>query len=408
MITTGARRRVAVVLVSLRDDGGAETLIRTLLDEVADEPYDLEIFTLRDVNDLRGAEFVERDVPVHTFPARRLVSPLRFWRLLRRIRSGGFDVIHTNLPAANILGICCGTLLRIPVVATLHNTETKADRHWYQGRLEGVLLRRAAARVIAVGERTAEARRPLLRGTTVHVLHNAVAASAPLEPGERRHLRASVMTDPDRRLLLSVGRLATQKAHDDLLHAFAAVRAERDDVELAIAGRGPRQRELVELTDQLGLGGRVHLLGVRTDVRRLMRAADVFVMSSRWEGLPVALLEAMEAGLPVVSTAVGDVPGVLAGGDGRLVPPADPPAFARAVLAVLAGPVPGAPANERIVAERFSSRAWATTLTGHYEAAIASRPGRRGSGARRQASVDDGEHDGIRAGHPSVDGPGDR
>ena len=113
---------------------------------------------------------------------------------------------------------------------------------------------------------------------------------------------------------------------------------------------------------------------MRSDVRDLMRAADVFVMSSHWEGLPVALLEAMEAGLPVVSTAVGDVPAVLEGGTGTLVEPSDPPAFARAVIETLAHPcLADTNSNRRIVEERYSSAAWATTMTHHYEAAIESR-----------------------------------
>ncbi len=364
-------RRVAVILVSLRYDGGAETLLRTLIDELADEPYDLEVFTLRNVSHERGEHFRTRGIAVRSFPARRLVSMRRFLRLLRSVRAGRFDVIHTNLPPANILGMFCGLLLRIPVVVTLHNTETKADRHWYQGRLETFMLQHLATRVIAVGDRTADARRRLLKNTDVHVLHNAVAPTPPLEPDELWRLRHSIMTNSRNRLVITVGRLASQKAHDDLLRAFATVRSTHDDVELAIVGRGARLDELTRLVDELGLGGAAHLLGMRHDVRHLLQASDVFVLSSHWEGLPVALLEAMEAGLPVVSTRVGDVAEVLDGGDGRLVEPGDVAALASAITESLASLAEtGGDANRRVVEERYSSHAWATTMSRHYDEAI--------------------------------------
>jgi glycosyltransferase involved in cell wall biosynthesis len=98
-------------------------------------------------------------------------------------------------------------------------------------------------------------------------------------------------------------------------------------------------------------------------------------MSSHWEGLPVALLEAMEAGLPVVATAVGDVPEVLADGSGRLAPPGDVEAIAAAILAALDDlrrpDDVGAPnANARLVEQRYSSHAWARAMAAHFEDAI--------------------------------------
>lgn len=370
-------RRVAAVLVSLRFDGGAESLMRTLITELDGYPYDIEVFTLRAPDATRVGDFEARGVFVHTFPARRLVDPMRFVRFLRAIRSGGFDVLHTNLPAANVLGLLCGRMLRIPVVVVLHNSETSADAHWYHGRLERCLIHRFASRVIAVGERTARSRQEVLPGMTIEVLPNAVAPSAPLTPDERLALRASVMANPDRRLLLTVGRLTEQKAHGDLIDAFRLVRSRRDDVELLIAGRGDLEDELRRSVADLDLADVVHVPGMRHDVRSLMRAADAFVMSSRWEGLPVALLEAMEAGLPVASTDVGDIPEVLRRGAGVLVPPGAPDELARAIDDVLELPSGAGEANRRIVEERYSSHAWAMTMAHHYEGAIADGHARR-------------------------------
>lgn len=363
-------KRVAAVMVSLRPDGGAETLIRTLIDELDPEEYEVEVFTLREPRH-RGSGTDAMGVPVHSFPGRRLVDPRRFARFVRAVRAGDFDVIHTNLPAANILGLLCGRLLGIPVVVVLHNSETGADDHWYHGRLERLLIGRYASQVIAVGERTANARRDMLPNATVDVLPNAVPPSTPLTAEERRALRATLMTDPDRSLLLAVGRLTEQKAHDDLVAAFAVVAERRSDVELAIAGRGRKEAELRAMIDELGLADRIHLLGVRDDVRDVMWASDVFVMSSRWEGLPVALLEAMEAGLPVVSTAVGDVPEVVRDAAATLVPVGDRDSLADAIGSMLEtdrcelGAI-----NRRVIADRYSSHSWALAVSAHYEDAI--------------------------------------
>ncbi|MFT4867196.1 MAG: glycosyltransferase involved in cell wall biosynthesis [Ilumatobacter sp.] len=376
--STPRNRRIAAVLVSLRLDGGAEALMRTLIDELDGEPYDIELFALRQPAASVIADFEAQGVAVHVLSAARLIDPLRFLRFVRAVRRGHFDVLHTNLPPSNILGLICGTLLRIPVVVVLHNSETSADDHWYHGRLEHILVQRFAAQVIAVGEQTAVARRAMAPDATISVLPNAVSSSMPLEVDERDALRATLMTNPTGQLLLAVGRLTQQKAHEDMIAAFKLVLDRRDDVELVIAGRGRREPQLRRLVEELGLEDRVHLVGVRTDIRRVLRAADAFVMSSHWEGLPVALLEAMEAGLPVASTNVGDIPVVLNGGVGVLVPPGNSAALADAMIEVLALPRDqSGNANRRIVEERYSARTWALAMTQHYDAAIATRHGRK-------------------------------
>lgn len=370
---TAPPRRVAVLVVSLRSDGGAEALVRTLLHELHGSRYELEVFTFKRVRGESWAEVEQLGAKVEMFPARRLISPRRFAALLRRLHRGGYDVIHTHLVAANIVGLLCGFLLRVPVVVTLHNTETQADRHWYHGRLETFLIRRTAARVIAVGELTARARGEMLGDVDLHVLPNAVSPTAPLSAEERLDIRRSLMTDPSAPLVLSVGRLEAQKAHDDLIAAIQLVRASVPSVELALAGRGSLHGAIETRIAEEGLVGAVHLLGSRLDARRLMRACDVFAMSSHWEGLPVALLEAMEAGAPIVATRVGDVPEVLGDGCGRMVEAGDVEALADAITRTVRDIERGADLSSRCraaVAERYSSARWAREVADHYEAAL--------------------------------------
>jgi glycosyltransferase involved in cell wall biosynthesis len=135
--------------------------------------------------------------------------------------------------------------------------------------------------------------------------------------------------------LLAVGRLSEQKGFADLLEAFAIVHNTHPEAFLAIAGAGELQGELTARLQQLGLTGHASLLGGRSDVPQLLRASDVFVSSSLWEGLPVAVLEAMSAGLPIVATRVGEVPLTVVEGTGLLAPPAQPQQLAAALQTML-------------------------------------------------------------------------
>jgi glycosyltransferase involved in cell wall biosynthesis len=141
-------------------------------------------------------------------------------------------------------------------------------------------------------------------------------------------------------MAVAVGRLEPVKGFDLLLRAFAAVRGAVPDARLCIVGDGRLAGELTAQAGALGLGGAVELPGRldRESVRDRLRRASVFVLSSRSEGMPLALLEAMACGVPPVATRVGGVPEVVAGGAGLLVPPGDADALAAALVRVLRDP----------------------------------------------------------------------
>jgi glycosyltransferase involved in cell wall biosynthesis len=135
--------------------------------------------------------------------------------------------------------------------------------------------------------------------------------------------------------VLSVGRLRAPKDFTTLVRAVAA--CEPGSVRLQIAGDGPDRDRVAGEIARLGLGAAVELLGARDDVQDLLAAADIFVLSSRSEGMPMTVLEAMAAGLPVVASAVGGVPEAVGDGEtGTLVPPGDPDALGRALAVLVA------------------------------------------------------------------------
>lgn len=141
---------------------------------------------------------------------------------------------------------------------------------------------------------------------------------------------------PDGRVLVgAVGRLAAVKNYALLIRAFARVRAESGDVALVLVGDGEEREQLEQLTRDLGVGQDVTFLGWRTDVASLIPLFDVLAVSSISEALPLVVLEAMSAAVPVVSTAVGEIPKVIADGAGVVVPPDDVDAFAGALRRVV-------------------------------------------------------------------------
>jgi glycosyltransferase involved in cell wall biosynthesis len=137
-----------------------------------------------------------------------------------------------------------------------------------------------------------------------------------------------------------VARLMPQKDHATFLAAAARVHQQIPDVRFLIVGEGPLLPRLIDQTQELGLQGAVIFAGLRRDVPAVMAAIDVLAFSSKWEGLPVAMLEGMAAGKPVVATAVNGIPGVLADGKmGILAPPNNPEALAEGMMALLQNPV---------------------------------------------------------------------
>jgi len=167
-----------------------------------------------------------------------------------------------------------------------------------------------------------------------------VGRFAPRDEAARERLVATLGLPPSTRVVGTVGRLNRVKDHAGLLQAFARLQGDVPDAVLVVAGDGELRAELAALAATPALAGRVHLLGDRSDVADLLRAFDLFVMSSRSEGYSIALLEACASALPIVATDVGGNAEIVhAGENGLLLPPGDPVALADALRMLLADPL---------------------------------------------------------------------
>ncbi|HEX2192962.1 MAG TPA: glycosyltransferase [Acidimicrobiales bacterium] len=267
---------------------------------------------------------------------RALSSLVGGWRILRAWRP---DALISFGYQANMLGRVAGTLARVPVrISSLRNEN-------FRGRGRGLINRATsflATTTTTNSELTAKGfvRRHVVPARRLVVIPNSIdRATIEAAAGERQRARRELAVAGDDFLWLAMGRLHPQKDYPSLLAAFAAMARVHPSARLRIAGEGPLLTELTELVDDLGLGDKARLLGLREDVPRLLAAADALVLASAYEGLPNVIMEAMAARLPVVATEVGGVPELVEEGrTGFLVPPREPEALARAMAAVVALP----------------------------------------------------------------------
>jgi L-malate glycosyltransferase len=330
--------RVAHLIDSLKV-GGAQKLQVSFARAGRERDLEMSIISLANTSDTPVLEELAAiQVPIVTFPAKKLFNFERLSKLYRFCRENKFDVIQTHLCTANILGPLIGRACGIPVVATLHSASFD-PRFYKRGRytLESRALRHGATRVVGVGNVVAQANQARVGRRKIHVIPNAIVATERFS-AEARTQKRNELALQNAIIFISVGRLSLPKAYPDLLRAFAIVHARQSSARLLIVGTGQMQEEVTSLIQQLNLNDSVTLLGQRSDVPALLNAADVYVSSSHWEGLPVAILEAMSAGLPIASTSVGDIPKVVSSNSGILVPPRDIESLADAMIELACNP----------------------------------------------------------------------
>jgi glycosyltransferase involved in cell wall biosynthesis len=281
---------------------------------------------LRDAALAAGVRFVPlRHVRRELHPVHDPLGLLELGALMRRERP---DLVHANSSKAGVLGRLAAALAGVPVrIFTAHgwafNASSGATSTLY--RWADRMMAPLTSVTICVSERDREAgiaARTCRAGRTV-VMPSAVDAGPPPPPRERR--------TP---VVVTVARLAEPKDPLTLVRALAAVRGPAFTARLV--GDGPERPAVEAEIRAAGLLEQVELTGERRDVPQLLEHADVFVLSSRSEGAPLSVLEAMAAGLPVVATAVGGVPELVDDGTtGLLVPPGDAPALAAALERLL-------------------------------------------------------------------------
>ena len=258
------------------------------------------------------------------------------WGFLRREK---IDVIETFTHDSNMVALPIAWLARVPVRIATHHGVIEGFSRWRMFIHSWMVNHNIAHKLVAVSQKTREVSLSEgVREERIAVIANGIVP-LPIESRSRLEVREEAGMDVNDLMLVSVGRLVYQKAHEVLIACMPDVLKEFPNAKVLIFGEGPLRTDLQAQIEKLDLSNSVKLPGKTDQIAQHLASADIFVMPSRWEGLPIALLEAMSAGLPSVATKVEGVDEVLLEGEhGLFVPVENPQALAQAILQLLRDP----------------------------------------------------------------------
>ena len=325
--------------VSGLERGGAEGQLVWLANGLADRGWDVTVAVYLPAGTLsRRLDLREDRLRVVSLNAGggllRFAAVPKAFALIRRLRP---DVLVGAMFHGMVTVRVLGRMLGVPVnVSWVHS-----DRHSWVREWVLRLTRGFADAVVALSGSLAEglAHHGVASPSQLHVVQNAVDDRSFGDRPRREEMRRRLGLPPNAFVWLAAGRLEIEKDYPNMLRSFATLVRDRPDAMLAIAGDGSEKPRLRKLIGELHLAEHVRLLGLRDDVPDILAAADGLVLSSAWEGMPVVVLEAMAAGLPVVVTAVGALPDMIADGrTGIMVPPQDSVALAAGMARLMAMP----------------------------------------------------------------------
>lgn len=291
-------------------------------------------------------EAARRGVTVNLVPSlRRRITPgdaRAVVELVRHFRRERPDIVHTHSSKAGLLGRLAARIAGVPaVVHTVHGWSFH-DGMSPVGRAVAVRLERLAARwtsaLVVVTDNDADIGSAEGIGTWGQyvLVRSAVDVDGLRQAAASREQARTALGIPEGVPVMGcVTRLCEQKDPATLLRAARRVVDVRPEARLVVVGDGPLRADVEAMVDELGLRGHVDLLGPRTDVATLLPGFDAFLLTSRWEGLPRAVIEAMAVGVPVVATDVGGIADAVTDGQtGLLAPAGDDGALAAAVLRI--------------------------------------------------------------------------
>lgn len=311
--------------------GGAEHVVVNLADALAARGHQVKIAYLT------GEALVlpkDKSIEVIAIGMKGKAGFLSaYFKLRALVKAFQPDVVHSHMVHANLISRLLRLTVKIPkLVCTAHSTN------------EGGLLRMLAYRItdkmadistnvsqeavdIFIAKGAAKPGRML-------ALPNGIDVNTFAFNSDARVTLRSELGITDQKMILAVGRLYTQKDYPNLLKAVQLLAQQRDDFKVFIVGDGPLRNELGALVKTMNIEGMVEFLGIRRDIRELMSATDIYVMSSAWEGLPMVILEAMACERLIVATDCGGVSEAI-GSSGFLVPPKNSNALADALNSAL-------------------------------------------------------------------------
>lgn len=323
------------------DVGGIERLLCWAAEARDAATFDCEAAYVSPKANALVPELEATGVPVHSLDAAHELDLGWGLRLRRLLISGRFDILHPHSPY--VAGVARSVVLSLParlrprIVTTEHNV-------WSDYPLPTRLLNGVTypldARHIAVSTAVKNSIVPPLRKNVEVVIHGVPVSAVRKHLANRDEARRALGVDSSQIVIGTVANLRPPKGYPDLLRAARRVLQEQLPVTFLAVGQGPQRSELQALHLRMKLGDAFRFLGYRDDAIHVLAACDLFVLASHYEGVPVAVIEALAMGLPVIATRVGVVPEVITPGvEGVLTSPGQPDRLAESIrtLATNAG-----------------------------------------------------------------------
>jgi glycosyltransferase involved in cell wall biosynthesis len=315
--------------------GGSEMYALSLASNLDPSRYHVILCAL-DQGGALEPEVRRSGIPYFVMHRRPGIQLALMWKLFLLFRKAGVEVVHTHHFNQLFYSAIAARLAGARLIHTEHSVEFCCR---WDLRLALRLLCGLCDNVVAVGSHGEHILRKRVKipSCKLRIIPAGVKFSSSTEP--KCEARRFLGLSQDARVATIVARLYPEKNHRMLLAAFDAVRSCVPGARLLIVGEGVEDTAISAEISRRGLSSQVHMLGVRRDISRILAASDVFLLSSHREGFPIAVLEAMAAELPVIATAVGDLPSIVEDGvTGRLIAPGDAQAFACAIIDVFNDP----------------------------------------------------------------------
>jgi glycosyltransferase involved in cell wall biosynthesis len=320
---------------------GAESVIFNICKAIPSYGYNPIIGTIEtDENNL--SEFAKvaakKDLEISIFTTKNKFSPGVILKLLRLVKEKQIKLIHTHYSKATIQGFFASKIARIPLIETNHLFPPMplSDRKLQRHAKIGAFFLRYADKTIAVSHKIKQSLIDCkVPENKINVIENGIdiGACLAMKSNARLSARKELGIRQDQFVIGGVGRLTEQKGFEYLIKAGVQVCSKHPNIRFIIAGDGPLKEQFNKSIGQLKLEDSFYLLGFRKDILRIISAMDIFVMPSIDEGLPMAMLEAMAIGVPVIVTAVGEIPRVIKSDEnGILIKPKDSKELAEKII----------------------------------------------------------------------------
>ncbi|MGA9278006.1 glycosyltransferase, partial [Ilumatobacter sp.] len=353
--------------------GGAERLLVAAAAAIDHDEFDVDAAYVLPWKDHLAGELESNGVTATCLSTRRR-DALWPWRL--RTAMDGVDIVHSHSPvpavAARLASLTLPRSRRPALMTTEHNSWASHRRptRWANRLTSGL-----DDYTIAVTDEAAASLRGAAARRVEVITHGIDVAGIAGTARSRKDMRASLDVGDGEIVIGTVANFRAQKDYPNLLHAARAMTDAGVAFRIVAVGQGPDEDSIVALRDRLGLENHVLFAGFRADAVDVMAACDIFVLASAWEGLPVAVMEALALGLPVVATRVGGVTESLDEAEAALVPPRDPAALAAALIGLVTDPDQRTQRGEAAVAaaSRFDVAHATKEITDRYVELAAAR-----------------------------------